>query len=237
MKHLVLLILSSALLLVACEETPEEAVTIEPTSENALYPYFYQYDSIPKIYVYRDLVDGLTEQFHRVFGINDSQGKHIVVEIYDENRNLLEATNYALDSLKVLDQMMADFRTGENKPASVGENVLMPMSKEEVSRFSSVFEGPQDSTLFMQEVERTFALQADIDVMGKATNTIVFDEKMDLTLMNPFTKQEGTRVFEAKRYFAEGFGLVEWHSLDKSQHYRLEKIMSQTDFVNIMSKE
>ncbi|MCH2223530.1 MAG: hypothetical protein MK066_02080 [Crocinitomicaceae bacterium] len=237
MRHVVLVILSSWFLLSACDEMPENMTKETPTSENAFYPYFYQYDTIPKIYVYRDLVDGLTEQFHRVFGIKDSQGEHIVVEIYDENRNLLEATNYALDSLNVLDQMMIDFQTGEKKATSIGENDLIPMVREDISKFTSIFQGPQDSTLFMQEIERSFAIEADIEIMDKAIKTIVLDEKMSLTLMNPFTKEEGTRIFETKRYFAKDLGLVEWHSLSKSQHYRLEKIMSQTDFVNIMSKE
>ena len=44
---------------------------LKKTVIKAYADYFYPYDTIPKIYVYRDVVGGLNEQFHRVYGVKD----------------------------------------------------------------------------------------------------------------------------------------------------------------------
>jgi hypothetical protein len=36
--------------------------------------------------------------------------------------------------------------------------------------------------------------------------------------------------------FAEGLGLVEWHSKDKKAHFRLEKILSQEEWIKIIAR-
>ncbi|MEN9941671.1 MAG: hypothetical protein RL286_1169, partial [Bacteroidota bacterium] len=36
--------------------------------------------------------------------------------------------------------------------------------------------------------------------------------------------------------FAQNIGLVEWYSSDKAVHYRLEKILSQEEWVKIITR-
>ena len=50
------------------EKTKKEKINISNTS------FFYVYDTIPKIYQYREIVNGMYEQFHRVYGLRDGYG-------------------------------------------------------------------------------------------------------------------------------------------------------------------
>lgn len=103
MKY-VLVVFGILLALSACEIKQDSKLV----SENPFYRYFYPYDTIPKVYVYRNVAQGLEEEFHRIFSIEDSQGKHTVVELYAEDGRLLEAMNYNIDSLDVIDHMVVD---------------------------------------------------------------------------------------------------------------------------------
>ena len=66
----------------ACTSAVKEDGAENLVSTNVYGDYFYSYDTIPKIYVYRNITNGLEEIFHRVFSIEDTEGNHIVVEIY-----------------------------------------------------------------------------------------------------------------------------------------------------------
>ncbi len=203
-------------------------------SKNEFGPYFYPYDTVPKVYVYRDLVSGLEEEFHRVFSINDSEGKHIVVEVYKSDGRITEALNYGLDSLLLIDHMVVD-RNLKNTKAELFKNKLIPASKTDKASFVSRFSGISDSTLFLKEVDRIYSKTKDIDIMGKKVSAVVFDDHVRLTLFNPFSKQENVANWEMVNYFAKGYGLVEWHTPNRDVHYRLEKIIPQDEFVNLMS--
>lgn len=217
--------------LVSCSEE----ITETNTSNNIFGSSFYPYDTIAKVYVYRDIANGLTEEFHRVFSINDSEGKHIVVEIYKEDGRLVEALNYNLDSLDVIDHMVVD-RNLEKRKAELFKNKLFPNSKTSIALFASRFEGFKDSTMILKEVDREYKTSEKIEVLGKKVPSTVFVDHVRMTLFNPFTREEQEGKWDILNYFAEGYGLVEWHSEDKTVHYRLEKILSQDEFVNLMSK-
>ena len=217
--------------LISCsEDNPETNV-----SSNIFGSYFYPYDTIPKVYVYRDIANGLEEEFHRVFSINDSEGKHIVVEVYKEDGRIVEALNYNLDSLDIIDHMVVD-RRQEKRKAELFKNRLIPESKSSTASFASRFDGFKDSTLILKEVDRIYKSTKKLDVLGKKVSVTVFNDYVRMTLFNPFTREENEGKWEMANYFAEGYGLVEWHNQNKSVHYRLEKIISQDEFVNLMSK-
>lgn len=218
--------------LVSCSDNKTDEV---PTSTNEFGPYFYPYDTIPRIYAYRDVANGLSEEFHRVFGINDSEGRHIVVEIYSEDGRIIEALNYNLDSLDIIDYMVVD-RNQEKTKAELFKNKLIPESKKSTASFAARFSGISDSTLFLKEVNRNYASSKTMDVLKKKTSCIVFNDQVRLTLFNPFTKMEDMREGKIVSYFAEGYGLVEWHSEDRSVNYRLERIIPQEEFINLMSQ-
>jgi hypothetical protein len=221
--------------LASCEGTSEEEVIVEEeVSSNMFAEFFYPYDTVPKIYVYRNIANGIEEEFHRVFGINDSEGKHIVVETYKSDGRITEALNYNLDSLDIMDHMVVD-RKQINRKAELFKNKLIPKDKKSTASFVSRFEGIKDSTLFLREVDRLYSSTSEIEVLDKKASATIFQDYIRMTLFNPFTKEENAVQWELTNYFASGYGLVEWHTPDKSLHFQLEKIISQDEFVNLMS--
>lgn len=230
MKY-VLVVFGILLALSACEIKQDSKLV----SENPFYRYFYPYDTIPKVYVYRNVAQGLEEEFHRIFSIEDSQGKHTVVELYAEDGRLLEAMNYNIDSLDVIDHMVVD-KNQKKQKALVTEDQLIPLSKLQKGVFASNFPGVLDSTFFLKYIERSFVKSGEMDVLDRESKTVTFKDEILLKLYNPWKKLEDPREGVAFYVFAEGYGLVEWYSEDKSVHYKLEKIISQSDFVKLMSR-
>lgn len=120
MKSVVLFV-SLLLLLSACSNK-ENYKSLNPNAE-----FFYPIDTIPKIYLYRDIANGLEEEFHRIYTIRDNAGPHIVVERYASDGRILEAVNYNVDSLTVFDQMVVD-RFQKKEKAHIYKNKLFPMN-------------------------------------------------------------------------------------------------------------
>lgn len=205
-------------------------------SKNPYANYFYTWDTNAKIYLYRDIANGLDEQFQRVFCIKDSEGDHIIVETYSADGRIIEALNYNTDSLDVMDHMVVD-RNGEKTKAELFKYKLMPMNNKEEVFFASRFPGFLDSTLILREVRRKIKKEIDdYEVLGEKTKAIVTSEKIRMTNFNPFTKKEIVQEGESISYFAEGYGLVEWHTKSKKVHYRLEKIISQEEWLKIITR-
>lgn len=93
-----------------------------------------------------------------------------------------------------------------------------------------------DSTLILRELKRNFKKKKLITVMeDEQADALVFDDIVRQTVLNPFTKKEQAYQAMQLSYFAKGFGLVEWHSLDKKVHFRLEQILTQQEFVKIIT--
>lgn len=218
----------------ACTSAVKEDGAENLVSTNVYGDYFYSYDTIPKIYVYRNITNGLEEIFHRVFSIEDTEGNHIVVEIYSDDGRILEALNYNLDSLDLMDHMVVDTNNIKRK-AELFKNKMIPTDKKSRADFASRFAGIMDSTLFLKEISRVYQKELKLDVLGKQTEAVAFQDDIRITLFNPFTRMEDVKETRSFAYFAKGYGLVEWHSENKLAHYRLEKIMSQSEFVNLMS--
>jgi hypothetical protein len=205
-------------------------------SKNPFAAYFYEVDSIPKIYLYRDIANGLDEQFHRIYKVEDSQGEHIVVEIYSTDGRIIEALNYNVDSLNIMDHMVVN-RNNEKTKAELFKDKLIPMNAEEEVAFASRFQGFLDSTLILKEVKRKVkGSEISWEVLGKNEPTICFIDRIRMTNFNPFTKKENVQEGDAISYFAKGYGLVEWHTKNKKAHYRLEKVLSQKEFLSIITR-
>jgi hypothetical protein len=211
----------------------KESTTV---SVNPYASYFYPYDSIPKIYLFRDVAHGLDEQYHRIYGVKDSQGEHIVVEIYAADGRIIEALNYNVDSLDVIDHMVVN-RVQEKTKAELFKNRLIPMDANEEAYFASRFQGFLDSTLILKEVRRkVHGSETNSTVMEVEVPAIRMDDKIRLTNFNPFTKKETVMEGKAVNVFAKGYGLVEWYTPNKKVHYRLEKIMDQQEWLKIITR-
>jgi len=225
-----ILFLKLTLILVSCGSRNESA------SKNPYANYFYEIDSVPKIYLFRDVANGLDEQFHRIYSVSDSKGDHVIVEIYSADGRILEALNYNVDSLDIMDHMVVN-RNGEKTKAEVFKTKVIPMNATDEVWFASRFQGFLDSTLILKEIKRKISgKEIDHEVLGKKVSTIVMKDKIRLTNFNPFTKKENVLEGEAVNYFSEGYGLVEWHTPNKKVHFKLEKVMPQEEWVKIITR-
>lgn len=207
-------------------------------SKNPYAKFFYPFDKEAKFYIYRDIVHGLNEKFVRVYGMEDSKGKHIVVESYSIDGRITEALNYNLDSLTILDHMVVD-REGLQSKAVLMKNGMFPMSKSQKTWFASKFPGFLDSTMILSETKRSFYKEKPFQttVMDVSKNTVVMLDTVRFTQFNPFTKKEYAEALAMKSYFAEGLGLVRFHDLNMKTDYRLEKILTQEEWVNLMQQK
>ena len=205
------------------------------TSSHQYASYFYNYDTAPKVYRYRDIIHGLNEQFHRVYGIEDSEGKHIVVERYVQDGRLTEAFNFNLDSLNVMDHMVVN-ALGENEKATLYKDQYLPKAKGELATFTSKFSGVTDSTVFLMEVNRRLSVKKMREVLSDSLECITLEENAIYTLLNPFTKQESQQRLETVNYFAKGLGLVEWYDTKQRSHFQLEELLSQEKWIKLISE-
>ncbi len=204
-------------------------------STHPLANYFYPYSNSPQIYLYRDVANGLEEEFHRVYSLKDQEGQHIIVERYASDGRILEALNYNVDSLDVQDHMVVNFKQEKTK-AKLYKTKLFPLNKEEQTWFATKFQGINDSTLFLKELKRNLVRQDVLkEIMEEESSCLEFHDIIRQTLLNPFTKKENMIEAEQISYFAEGIGLVEWHSLNKKVHFRLEQILNQDEWLKIIS--
>jgi hypothetical protein len=205
------------------------------TSENPNAAFFYPLDSIPKIYLYRDVSGGLDEEFHRIYTVKDQEGPHLIVEIYASDGRIKEAFNYNIDSLNLQDYMVVDVNQ-EKEKALLYKDKLFPMHLNERTWFAAKFKGVVDSTVMLSEVKRQFKRKENHLVMEDEEPTLVFSDLMRLTVLNPFTKKEEAKQTTRISYFADGYGLVEWHSINKKVHYRLEQVLTQQEWIKIITR-
>ncbi|MEY3585527.1 MAG: hypothetical protein RLZZ243_591 [Bacteroidota bacterium] len=204
-------------------------------SKNPNAAYFYPLDTIPKIYLYRDITGGLEEEFHRIYALKDQAGEHLIVEIYASDGRIREAYNYNVDSLNIQDYMVVDVNQ-EKEKTLLYKDKLFPMNMKEKTWFAAKFRGVVDSTVLLSEVKRQFSKKKSHLVMDDDVETLVFSDQLRLTVLNPFTRKENSKSVPRMSYFAEGFGLVEWHSLNKKVHYRLEQVLSQQEWIKMITR-
>jgi hypothetical protein len=90
--------------------------------------------------------------------------------------------------------------------------------------------------VLLSEVKRQFKKKITYPVMEDDVETLVFSDDLRLTVLNPFTRKENSKSIQRISYFSEGFGLVEWHSLNKKVHYRLEQVLSQQEWIKMITR-
>ncbi|MFM8596605.1 MAG: hypothetical protein ACKOBN_05895 [Flavobacteriales bacterium] len=205
-------------------------------SENPQAEYFYPLDTLPKIYLYRDAAKGLEEEFHRIYTVEDAVGPHLIVEIYESDGRLREAINYNIDSLSVQDHMVVN-RLQNKEKALLYKNQLFPFDLKAETWFASKFSGLTDSTVILYEVFRKFKTTKSAQFMGdQKAKSLYFIDKIRGTTLNPYTRKEAEKIGQRTSVFAQNIGLVEWYNSDKSVHYRLEKILSQQEWIKIITR-
>jgi outer membrane receptor for Fe3+-dicitrate len=197
--------------------------------------YFYAFDTVPKIYLYRDVTGGLEEEFHRIYSLKDHAGAHLIVEVYASDGRLREAFNYNIDSLDVQDYMVVDVNQ-EKEKTLLYKDKLYPSYPKEKTWFAAKFRGVVDSTIILSEVKRTIKTKKTIPVMDDELEALVLNEDLRMSILNPFTQKEKELKGKRLSYFAKGLGLVEWHSMNKQIHYRLEQILTQQEWIKMIAR-
>lgn len=207
------------------------------TSLNPLSEYFYPLDTEPMVYVYRDVAKGIDERFHRVYRIDDSFGEHIVVEIYSAEARLLEAYNYNIDSLNLMDHMVVDGNR-VNQKGELSKTQFIPMNKTKKGVFQSRFPGPMDSTIIQYDIDRkVLPKQKKMQkVMDGNEETLVFQDDFVLTLFNSKNEATDQKKGTTISYYSKGYGLTRWHDKKKTLDFQLEKVMSEVEWAKIVSK-
>lgn len=197
--------------------------------------YFYPYDSTPRIYCYRNIANGLDEEFHRIYAIKDQKGHHIIVEKYASNGRIIEALNYNYDSLNIIDHMVVD-RNNHKTSSILFKNKILPRNKVEQTWFASKYPGHLDSTVILDELKRK-VLKENIPYQvleEEKRKAMVFEDYRRLTMINIYTKKEQSISTTGESIFAEGFGLIEFYSKNKVAHFKLEKVISQKEWIQFI---
>lgn len=206
------------------------------TSKNPNAAYFYPLDTIPKIYHYRDIANGLDEEFHRIYTVEDALGPHLIVEVYAPDGRLREAINYNIDSLVVQDHMVVN-RVQSKEKTMLYKNQLFPFDLQKETWFASKFSGVVDSTVLLHEVFRKFQTQKRTVFLEKTkAAALFFRDKIRRTVLNPFTRTEKEVLGQQTSVFAKGYGLVAWYNRNKTIHFRLERVLTQKEWVKIISR-
>lgn len=231
-------LLGFILSVVACSS--EELASSNNSSAKSQHPlsrFFYPIQEQPKVYVYRDSVQGLQEEFHRIYTVEDFAGLHLVVEIYTREGVLSEAINYNVDSLDVQDHMVVN-RYGRKEKAMVYKRFLYPSNMKDETWFASKFSGTKDSTVILYEVFRKYLKPGSfrLDQQESTVKSIIFNDKIRVTELNPFEHTEQEKRVERSAVFAENIGLVAYYNPQKSTYFKLEKIMDQKDWLKIIRR-
>jgi hypothetical protein len=232
-----LLVLSGLLLLIFSCKSKNDAIN-QAKSYHPYINYFYPYDSTPRIYCYRNVANGLDEEFHRIYAIKDQKGHHIVVEKYASNGRILEALNYNYDSLTIIDHMVVD-RNNHKNSAPLTKNKMIPWNDKEQTWFYSEYPSHFDSTIVINELKRkVIRKNVNITVLeDESRKAIVFSDFRQMTLKNIFTSKTIQSInTEGESIFAEGFGLIEFYSKNKIAHFKLEKVISQKEWIQFISR-
>ena len=225
-------------LFILCASSTSESTINNESKVESNHPYasyFYKYDTTAVIYRYRDVTHGLAEQFHRVYGVEDSRGKHIVVERYAAEGRLTEALNFNLNALNVIDHMVVN-GLGENEKATLYKDALLPNKTGEKVSFASKFSGFIDSTVLLMEKDRVLEETLSLEVLSKQTESILIKEEASYTLINPYTEQEQLQQLTMYYAFAKDVGLCEWYDKTKRSHFKLEEILSQDKWIKMLTR-
>ena len=206
------------------------------TSKNPNAAYFYPLDTVPKIYHYRDIANGLDEEFHRIYTVEDALGPHLIVEVYASDGRLREAINYNIDSLVVQDHMVVN-RVQSKEKTLLYKNQLFHFDLQKETWFAYKFSGVVDSTVLLHEVFRKFQARKQTVFLAKTkAEALFFQDKIRRTVLNPFTRTEKEVLGQQISVFANGYGLVAWYNRNKTIHYRLERVLTQKEWIKIISR-
>jgi hypothetical protein len=222
----------TALILISCSEKKNNKIqSSNPIVANQ--SFFYPYDTVPKIYQYRELKNGMYEQFHRVYGISRANGKHILVETFTQDGRHTETYDFLLESLLVHEHLVVG-AMGDINRAFINGNQLFPLDSNEI-QFNSQFAGISDAYVIGYDSRRKFNTITKRNILSKNIDCMKLNETIMVTNIDVKLKLKNESSNDIVRYYGKSIGLVEWHDVNDNQHYILEDIMTQNEWLKIIS--
>lgn len=218
------------LLLISCNRNDSDAeMNLADSNKQAINyeEYFFPSDSlIPYIYVFQGSHNPLDEKFFRIYRLQNDQDTSLVVERYNANFRITEGFTHDLtDSLKLSDYMIVDGE-GVKRKANVLSDRTFPLGLNDVSYFVADFPSHADSITMIYESKRNVEeVNLKKDVLGDTVAALRLIDSVKVHLVNPHTKASNTKLVVTNRYYAKGYGLVEWGSDELGVHYHLTKIL------------
>ena len=220
------------LFLISCSEKKDKKIQGNSTVVSN-QSFFYPYDTVPKIYQYREIKNGMYEQFHRVYGITRTNGRHILLETFTQDGRLTETYDFLLDSMVVYDHLVVG-ATGDIQPAVVNKNKLFPLDGKE-THFNSQFSGVTDAFVIAYDSRRRFNAFTKRDILSKKVDCMKLIETLTVTNRDDKLALKNETSIDIVRYYGKSIGLVEWHDVSDNQHYILEDIITQNEWLKIIS--
>jgi hypothetical protein len=116
---------------------------------------------------------------------------------------------------------------GIKRKANVLSDRTFPLGLNDVSYFVADFPSPADSLTMIYESKKSVAeVGLKKVVLGDTVDALRVIDSVRVHVVNPLTKKSNTKVVVTDRFYAKGFGLIEWGSDELDVHYRLSKILS-----------
>lgn len=229
MKNLVIVVL--VLLFASCNNDTQN------TLEKSEYlDFFYPYNPEPKVYVYQDSINPMFEVFERVFTTEDELlGKHLWIERYNSNFMLTETIELVSSkNLNVYNHLISvrgDLYNGEVRDSS-----FFPFFG--ACHFSSTFPSNIDTIAFHYDNRRSISEEKGNFLWnGKNLKTITVLDSIKTYAIDTKNKKEKMTSSIAKTVYAEGLGKVQVKSLNGKVNLKLTRILSDSEWTFIVTKE
>jgi hypothetical protein len=222
------LLLSVLLLnLSACKSDASSSKELQKT-------YFYPVNGTPYIYVFQDSLDPFFEMFERIVNYSDPLGKHVLIERYNANFNLVESYDLLADKdFQVFNHIL--YSGASQIIAQISDSTFMPWSG--TGAFVSSFPGAVDSLYFSLKNKRSLNQEIGIfEWNGKSLSTRIFTDSIFSLAVDIKNKREKAVSAVAFHEFAEGLGRVRIRTADGKSNLVLKQILTEEDWKSLVTK-
>jgi len=196
--------------------------------------YFYPASDAPYIYVFQDSLDPFFEMFERIVSYYDPLGKHLLIERYNANFNLVESYDLLVDKdYKVLNHILYNGAT--QIVAQISDSTFMPWGGK--GTFASSFPGAVDSILFSLTNKRSLNSEMSQFLWeDKPRSTLVFTDSIYSLAVDLKNQREKAVSAVAYHEFAEGLGRVRIRTADGKSNLILTQILTQDEWKKLVTK-
>jgi hypothetical protein len=190
--------------------------------------YFFPSDSIdPYIYVYADENKPLDEKIFRIYTLKTADKHQLVVEKFNASFRITEGFTYDLDDfLNVIDHMVVD-RDALKRKAHLTSSALFLSDTTTKAVFVSDFPAHVEPYTAIYKSTKMYKSRIDdYEVLERKTEAIEVNNEIVLSFVDTESKDGEAKGVNVTEVYAEGLGLTEWYTENKSIHYKLKRILT-----------